>query len=225
MLMLLAAIAIVALFICAQSASFTVLAAADDVAAAEVQPIAVEPVDCALSPIEEPATEEVSEEAVAEAAAAGQAGVLSRLSEDLSGFNLNNTDPIAVALANFFAGYDGQFVFFGNWGNRRSGSFGRLMGLYGNDKYNTEILKHEHGHYEQYKQLGFWKYVFAIAIPSLTHDPATDYYSQLWEVTADVLGGVTSHRHTIGAEEAGLQYLDLIKNNNVLVSVLCCLIF
>lgn len=224
--MLFAAIAVVALIVCAQGASSAVCPAGAEPAVAEAS-LVCESAEISL-PVVEPATDEpLSEDdsSVAEAAAAEQTGLLSRLSEDLSGLNLNNTDPRAVALANFFAGYDGQFVFFGNWGNRRSGSFGRLMGLYGNDKYNTEILKHEHGHYEQYKQLGFWKYVFAIAIPSLTHDPAADYYSQLWEVTADILGGVTSQRHAPGAEEAGRKYLDLIKDNNVLVSVLCCLIF
>ena len=137
--------------------------------------------------------------------------------EDALCFDINNLDPAVVALAHYFSGYDGQFVFFGNWENGRSGSFGRLMGVHiiekskGNLARFSELLKHEHGHYEQYKQLGLLKYLFAIAIPSLTHDPA-DYYSQPWEVTADLLGGVTTHRHSTGAEDAGVKYLSDAKN-------------
>lgn len=133
--------------------------------------------------------------------------------EDLLMFDINNLDPVRVSLAHFFAGYDGQLVFIGNWENGRSGSFGRIMGLHknvlntGSITWLSEILKHEHGHYEQYKRIGLIKYIFAIAIPSLLNDPA-DYYSQPWEVTADILGGVTIHRHSAGSEEAGIAYLN-----------------
>lgn len=178
--------------------------------------------EVALQEAEAEAGAEVAE-AVAEAAAT--AGTLGKLKEDLGNFDLGNTDARRVSLANYFAGYDGQFVFFGNWANRRSGSFGRLMGLYGNDKYYPEILKHEHGHYEQYKQLGLLKYLFAIALPSIKNDPARDYYSQLWEVTADILGGVTTHTHTPDAEEAGMRYLEFVKENNLLVSIIFGLVF
>ena len=169
--------------------------------------------------------EEGAEVAEAVAEAAGSAGTLEKIKEDIGNFNLGNTDVRRVSLANFFAGYDGQIVFFGNWANRRSGSFGRLMGLYGNDKYYPEILKHEHGHYEQYKQIGFLKYLFAIALPSIKNDPARDYYSQLWEVTADILGGVTTHTHTPGSEEMGMEYLEFVKENNLLVSIIFGLVF
>ena len=133
--------------------------------------------------------------------------------EDLLAFDINNLDPVRVSLAHFFAGYDGQLVFIGNWENGRSGSFGRIMGLHknvlnaNNLTWLSEILKHEHGHYEQYKRIGLIKYIFAIAIPSLLNDP-DDYYSQPWEVTADILGGVTTHRHSAGSEEAGIAYLN-----------------
>ena len=137
--------------------------------------------------------------------------------EDLLIFDLDNTDPARVAIAHYFAGYKGQLLFFGDWFNGRSGSFGRLLGLHDNNKNDPnllrleELLKHEHGHYEQYKLIGFVKYLLAIAIPSLLNDPV-DYYSQPWEVTADLLGGVVSHRHTAGSEEAGIRYLNRLIN-------------
>lgn len=130
--------------------------------------------------------------------------------KDLIHFDINNTDPSLLSIAHYFSGYFGQLVFFGNWANRRSGSFGRLMGLYGNDKSDPEIVKHEHGHFVQYQQLGLIKYIFAIALPSIANDPR-DYYSQPWEVTADIFGGVTSHYHSPGSEEAGMAYLENVK--------------
>ena len=112
-------------------------------------------------------------------------------------------------------GKDAAPLYVGHRG--RSGSFGRLLGLHDNNKNDPnllrleELLKHEHGHYEQYKLIGFVKYLLAIAIPSLLNDPV-DYYSQPWEVTADLLGGVVSHRHTAGSEEAGIRYLNRLIN-------------
>ena len=210
----------------AQAAPSTVYAEGD--AAVSESTVLEEPLSSAAEAevaLQEEDAEAGAEVAEAVAEAAATAGTLGKLKEDLGNFDLGNTDARRVSLANYFAGYDGQFVFCGNWANRRSGSFGRLMGLYGNDKYYPEILKHEHGHYEQYKQLGLLKYLFAIALPSIKNDPARDYYSQLWEVTADILGGVTTHTHTPDAEEMGMRYLEFVKENNLLVSVIFGLVF
>ena len=211
------ALLVVAVMIGVAQAAAPIACAEDDAVNAESAESA--PIETPLCDAQE--TEEVAE-AVSEAAAGG---TLEKIKEDLFAFDLGNKDARRVSLANFFAGYDGQLVFFGNWANRRSGSFGRLMGLYGNDKYYPEILKHEHGHYEQYKRIGLLKYIFAIAIPSIKNDPARDYYSQLWEVTADLLGGVTTHRHTPGSEEAGMQYLQLVEEKSLLVSIIFALAF
>ena len=149
------------------------------------------------------------------------AGFLIDVLEDFFNLDINNADLKALSVAHYFSGYLGQLVFFGNWANRRSGSFGRLMGLYGNDKNDPEIIKHEHGHYLQYQQIGFLKYIFAIAIPSLLHDSA-NYYSQPWEVTADLFGGVTGHYHSPGSEEAGLTYLNNVKNADLFTVISAC---
>ena len=58
--------------------------------------------------------------------------------------------------------------------------------------------------------LGFYKYVRYIAIPSLTHRDPTDYYSNPWELTADLFGGAqrpggTSY-YVDGAVAEALQY-------------------
>ncbi len=162
---------------------------------------------------------------VGEVAAASEASGLSETKQaaartiasfivDCLRYDAGNVDASAVAEATFFSGYDGQFVFFGNWKSGRSGSFGKLMGVHLLSKGSrsfSELLKHEHGHYEQYLEIGLAKYIFAIAIPSISNDPV-DYYSQPWEVTADLLGGVTTHYHSKGSEEAGIKYLDDVKN-------------
>ena len=152
------------------------------------------------------------EEDLAEAAGASK-GLIGGIMEDAARFDINNADPLAVFLANYFSGYLGQIVFFGDWPNGRSGSFGPFIGLHNKNKGSTTVLNHEHGHYEQYKQIGFIRYLFAIALPSLANDPE-DYYSQPWEVTADMLGGVTTHHHSEGAEAAGERYLELVKETD-----------
>ena len=180
------------------------------------------PVDALIEseaiPVKEDALSEASEETLeGEAAVYYEAAVLiCNFLEDLLNLDLYNTDPLIVSAAHYFSGYGGQFVFFGNWNNRRSGSFGRVMGVHVRDQasplsYLSELLKHEHGHYEQYLRIGLLKYIFAIAVPSILHDP-DDYYSQPWEVTADLLGGVTTHYHAPGSEAAGWNYLNRIEN-------------
>ena len=137
-------------------------------------------------------------------------------------YDVDNVDASVVADATFFSGYDGQLVFFGDWKSGRSGSFGRLMGVHLLSKGSrsfSELLKHEHGHYEQFLEIGLLKYIFAIAIPSMANDPV-DYYSQPWEVTADLLGGVTTHYHAPGSEAAGVAYLNNVKNADLFSVIL-----
>ena len=170
---------------------------------------------------EENASEESLEDAEMREKLEKAATIFVNLLEDAVLFDLHNANALLVSMAHYFSGYLGQFVFFGNWSNGRSGSFGVFMGLHDRNKNDTEVLKHEHGHFLQYKELGLLKYIFAIAIPSLTHDPA-DYYSQPWEVTADLFGGVTTHRHSPGSEEAGIKYLNDAKNANLFSLISAC---
>lgn len=202
------------LLTCSQVASSTVIAEADS--ATIGQSLSTERVTKA-DPEEGELAE--GEEIKGRLASAEQkeafATLITNIVEDFYYFDIDNDDPTLVALAHYFSGYLGQIVFFGNWPNGRSGSFGRFIGLHKNDKCDEEVLKHEHGHYVQYKMLGLVRYLFAIAIPSLLHNPR-DYYSQLWEVTADIFGGVTTHYHSAGAEAAGMKYLNDVKTAGIL---------
>ena len=171
----------------------------------------------AVEVVEEESVEEVAAAEISEEEDEDSAFLMSLcyFLEDIIAFNLYNADPTAVSFAHYFSGYLGQIVLFSDRSSRRSGSFGRLMSLYSPDKNYPETIKHEHGHFEQFLQIGLVKYIFAIAIPSILHQP-DDYYSQPWEVTADLLGGVTSHYHSPGSEEAGWAYLNRVKNAGIL---------
>ena len=61
------------------------------------------------------------------------------------------------------------------------------------DDYNT--VKHEYGHTVQFEQLGLWKYLKQVGIPSVTgyllgDELPYDYYTAPWEAEADMYGDV-----------------------------------
>ena len=81
-------------------------------------------------------------------------------------------------------------------------SAGPVMGL-GNANYNQSwinILMHENGHFQEYQELGFWRYFLGIGVPSLVNslrydrlraaNPGFVYAHQPWEIGAEVRGGV-----------------------------------
>ena len=210
LILLIGVVMIAALILSAEYAP--AVAIAEDAITAE----RIYPAPVAVEAVEEESVEEVAEAEIAEEEE--DSAFLMSLCyflEDIIAFNLYNADPTAVSFAHYFSGYLGQIVLFSDRSSRRSGSFGRLMSLYAPDKNYPETIKHEHGHFEQFLQIGLVKYIFAIAIPSILHQP-DDYYSQPWEVTADLLGGVTSHYHSPGSEAAGWAYLNRVKNAGIL---------
>ena len=155
-------------------------------------------------------------------------GVKNNVLEDISNLNVFNIDPDVVRNAHYFSGYGGQLVIlYGHTHAQQYASFsyGPIMGMHNafkNDNWEN-TLKHEHGHYVQFMQLGLIKYTFAIALPSATHN---DYYyhSQLWEVTADMLGGVpysitsdprSEFYHRAGAETAGWTYYNKARHSTM----------
>ncbi|MBO4479462.1 MAG: RHS repeat-associated core domain-containing protein [Clostridia bacterium] len=167
--------------------------------------------------------------------------VFYKIAEDIKNYDINNTDPDAVYNAHYFSGYAGQFVMLFKDGVG-SASFGRIIVMdkawRGEDEFK-DVLRHEHGHYEQYKELGFIRYLFGIALPSLSHAIKRDseyYNSQLHEVTADIMGGVPSSRteyksegyndkewvHVPGSESAGWKYYDRIKNGCIFNIIIDC---
>ena len=83
-----------------------------------------------------------------------------------------------------------------------------------------ETLRHEYGHYLQYKKLGFFKYVRFVAAPSLKGYfggvPYNSYYSQPWEYEADVLGNVMrqNYSYELDAEQKYNEYKSKSKIKN-----------
>lgn len=139
--------------------------------------------------------------------------VWQKIAEDFNNFDINNDDINKVKNAHYFSGFRGQFVLFLE-GYGRSASFGKLMIIYSSSKGSTNTILHEHGHYLQYKQLGFFKYLIGIGLPSWQNTPV-DYYSQPWEVTADILGGVPVVRYSEGADTVGWNYLAELKSKSL----------
>jgi RHS repeat-associated protein len=77
---------------------------------------------------------------------------------------------------------------------------------------DIDTIKHEWGHTRQLKNMGLLRYLLGIAIPSSTSPVRNSvYYSQPWEVTADLYGGV--YRGTSAEDIAiGKSYDDFVQN-------------
>ena len=72
-----------------------------------------------------------------------------------------------------------------------------------NDDCGCKTLRHEHGHYLDYKDLGFLKYFLGMALPSAINASRkpekrriAGYYNQPWEFRADKLAEVSRDEHT-----------------------------
>ena len=76
-------------------------------------------------------------------------------------------------------------------------SFGMIFlghDIDGEEQSDINVVKHEYGHSVHYQQIGMFAYIKHVAIPSLKgfwlgYDEI-NYYSQVQEYTADVLGNV-----------------------------------
>ena len=129
--------------------------------------------------------------------------------------------------ARCLSAYKGQLVIKAPFA-RNSGSFGRIMilGIKNSSRpEGIQTIRHEWGHYVQYQMLGTLKYYLKIGIPSfkntfrkLTH---SEYFSQPWEITADIFGGVDwtvpypGFTYMPEAEMQGVEYLEKIMRNRV----------
>ena len=129
---------------------------------------------------------------------------------DLRNLSFKNTDENKVLAAKYVSAYRGRLVI------KRAGPKGRSFSLFAlfispkleaGNQYAINTVKHEYGHTLQLKRLGLPVYLKAIACPSMKSGlSGIEYYSQPWEVTADILGGV-EREHAEGAEEIGEAYL------------------
>jgi len=118
----------------------------------------------------------------------------SDLAKDIKNFDLYNTDENKALNAKYVSAYRGQVVI--KWlPNGRSGSLGPVMLLDPDEDVingGIQTVQHEGGHYVQYRALDPVVYYMCIGIPSFFSQAQTnkDYYSQPWEITADIYGGV-----------------------------------
>ena len=114
--------------------------------------------------------------------------------DDCDNFNMFNKDPKVVFDSNYFSSYKGKLVIKTSWDT--SFSFGLIC--LSKDQLTTNILNHEYGHTVQFQNMGTGKYLFDVAIPSITINILNrqeklpyDYYSYPWEAEANALGGAT----------------------------------
>ena len=137
--------------------------------------------------------------------------------QEVKNIDFTNKDEGKVLEAKYVSAYDGQLVV--RWTpNNRSFSMGPVMLLDKGKENNAEginTVKHERGHYDQYKELGIIKYVVGLCISSTANGYFTPYYSQPWEVSADTRRDV-GWAHTQGAEELGEKYMNYLKSIDTL---------
>jgi len=129
-------------------------------------------------------------------------------------------DDIDEALNSKVSNYKGQIVIRLPWGKRIGMSSGPIMFLgKGVDigERGKRLVRHEHGHFLEYQQLGFLKYAVGVGIPSLINNlrKTRPYYKQPWEINADLLAGVhRSDEHTEEAIEQGKRYFEYLKSSS-----------
>ena len=62
------------------------------------------------------------------------------------------------------------------------------------------------------EELGVFKFIPAIGIPSILESGSKPYYDKPWELTADVYGGVTNRTHSEEYTREAFEYLEKYKN-------------
>lgn len=117
-----------------------------------------------------------------------------KLREDLRCYSRQNEDTRTVLNAHFFSAYRDTFVLKLPIG-QNAASFGIIF--LGSGVRNADTLRHEYGHRVQYLRMGFWTFLFKVAIPSVTANVLDrmnrlplNYFGSPWEAEADRLGGV-----------------------------------
>lgn len=117
--------------------------------------------------------------------------VLVGLATDAVLFNPYNVSEKRTLCSNYFSAYKGAFVIRTPFDS--SFSFG-FIGLRRGEG-DPNVLKHEYGHFLQFKRMGITKYTHDVAIPSVMINLLDrkgalpyDYYSYPWEAEANKLG-------------------------------------
>ncbi len=127
-----------------------------------------------------------------------------QLRADLTAINYNpfNIDVTKALSAHSITFYRGVAIY--KVSMPRSGSFGAV--LLDPDSDET-ALRHEYGHTRQLIILGPLTYLLMIGAPSYWETSHRSYYDRPWEITADLLGGVTMRQHLPTDQRRGEAYL------------------
>ena len=143
--------------------------------------------------------------------------ILSYIIDDIKSFDIRNTDEKKVLDSKIFSFYKGHPVL--RVPGRRSASLWVLFITYETNKraYPEDIVRHEYGHTEQLRRLGFLRFGFCIGIPSRFKLGSRSYYDKPWEVMADVFGGVMSRHHDAQTIADGEEYLRLSREKGIKV--------
>ena len=127
-------------------------------------------------------------------------GIYSNIQADIQNFEINNTDPQKVIAANYFSAYRGEFALKSSILDTAGFSFGIMV--IGDNVTSANLIRHEYGHYLQLQEMGAWKYLFEVAIPSVTGFILEDkkklkckYLELPWEYDASYRGGDTDYRN------------------------------
>ena len=134
------------------------------------------------------------------------------IQEDKNNFNRNNEDEMKVLQSYFFSVYKGTTVI--RVPSSRSGTFGAMFLSWrlNADEEGVNTVRHEYGHVIQMEELGVFKFIPAIGIPSILESGSKPYYDKPWELTADVYGGVTNRTHSEEYTREAFEYLEKYKN-------------
>lgn len=135
--------------------------------------------------------------------------------EDIEDYDKSNESEDKVFDANYFSSYKGTLVVKTSWNG--SFSFGLIhLSL---KHQQPDVLKHEYGHKAQLDNIGVFRYIPEVAVPSLTINLLEtmgklpyDYYSYPWEAEANELGGamLTQSSKPSLPEDAYNSYWDLL---------------
>ncbi|MBQ7602143.1 MAG: RHS repeat-associated core domain-containing protein, partial [Lachnospiraceae bacterium] len=129
------------------------------------------------------------------------------LIEDLKNFDLFNQSEEKALESHYSSIYKGAPVI--RIEGDRSFSFGAIFFTKeSNNRSNPEdVVRHEYGHTIQLKLMDPISYLVNIGLPSSLDLGSGEYYDKPWEITADILGGVKSRKHSKEKMIEGVVYL------------------
>jgi RHS repeat-associated protein len=126
------------------------------------------------------------------------------LKQDMQAFDIDNESEDAVFAANYLAGYNGTVVVKTSLLGHSAFSFGIIV--MGDKITQPDTIKHEFGHYLQFKDMGLVNYSRYVAAPSLLHAGlrklgiVQNYHSLPWEYDANMRSGAKKGLYTVDAE-------------------------